>query len=274
MLFIIKTIGFLLNVLSYVSPKLASKYALRLFSTPLKGKLSTLQKEYLKTAKQKTLSLNDINIQTYQWQGAGKTILLAHGWESNSFRWKDLIELLRTKDYNIIALDAPAHGNTGSKVFNAILYSDCIHVVAKHFKPEIIIGHSVGGMASVFYQHKHQNQELNRLVLLGAPSEFTNIFKNYVHLLGYNSRLEKGLNDYVLEKFGHKTSYFSTANFSETLKLDGLIVHDTKDRIIEYKEAKMIAEKYKNSKFVTTTGYGHGLRNTVVYNHVIDFLKS
>ena len=274
MQFIIKTIGFLLNILSYISPKLASKYALKLFSTPLKGKLSTLQSDYLKTAKQKILNYEDIKIQTYQWKGNGKTILLAHGWESNSFRWKDLIELLQAKDYNIIALDAPAHGKTGSKIFNAILYAETINVAVNYFKPEVLIGHSVGGMASVFFQNKYQNQDLKKLVLLGAPSEFTNIFKNYVNLLGYNSRLEKGLNNYVLETFGYRTSHFSTANFCKTLNLNGLIIHDTKDKIIQYKEAKMIAEKFKNSKFITTTGYGHGLRNKVVYNHVLEFIDS
>lgn len=272
--FIIKIIGFLLNIISYFSPRLASKYALRIFSTPLKGKLSTLQKDYLKTAELKTLKHNEIDIQTYKWIGNGKTILLAHGWESNSFRWKDLIELLKTKNYNIIALDAPAHGKTGSKVFNAILYSECINVVVNNYKPDIIIGHSVGGMASVFFQNKYQNQELSKLVLLGAPSEFTNIFKNYVDLLGFNSRLEKGLNDYVLKTFGQKTSYYSTANFSKELKVNGLIIHDTKDRIIAYDEAKMIAENYKNSKLITTTGFGHALRNEAVNNHILEYIAS
>ena len=274
MQFIIKTIGLLLNIFSYIAPKRASKIALRLFSTPLKGRLSTLERDYLGKAAQKTLSFKGINIKTYQWEGYGKTILLAHGWESNSFRWKDLIEQLKTKDYNIIALDAPAHGQTGSKVFNAILYSDCINIVVNHFKPDVLIGHSVGGMASVFFQNKYQNSNLKKLVLLGAPSEFTKIFKNYVLLLGYNKKIEEGLNNQVLKRFGHETSYYSTAKFSETLEVKGLIIHDKKDKIIRYDEAELIASHYKNSELITTNGFGHGLRNDVVYKHVINFIQS
>ena len=53
---------------------------------------------------------------TYRWLGKKETILLAHGWESNSFRWKDLIVKLDTAlDYNVIALDAPAHGRSSGE---------------------------------------------------------------------------------------------------------------------------------------------------------------
>ena len=70
-----------------------------------------------------------------------------HGWESNSGRWKNIIQRLQQEQYNIVALDAPAHGASGSSSFNAILYSKFITVVSKNFKPNFFIGHSVGGMA-------------------------------------------------------------------------------------------------------------------------------
>ena len=68
---------------------------------------------------------------TYYWEGNNKTILLAHGWESNSFRWKNLITELQRYGYSIVALDAPAHGDSGSKMFNAILYSEFINMLLK-----------------------------------------------------------------------------------------------------------------------------------------------
>ena len=52
---------------------------------------------------------------------------------------------------NIVALDAPAHGTSGSKIFNAVLYSKFIEVVCKEFKPSILMGHSVGGMAISYF---------------------------------------------------------------------------------------------------------------------------
>lgn len=271
---IVKFIGVLFNVLSYLLPKYTFNKALMLFSTPRKGGVTERQTKFLESSKQKKIHYNNFNIQTYHWEGSKTTILLAHGWESNSYRWKKLIKTLHKQGYNIIALDAPAHGKSGSKTFNAILYSEFINVVTHFFKPEILIGHSVGGMSSVFFQYKYKNTNLKKLILLGAPSELTNVFKNYVNMLGYNKRIRNGLNKLVLERFGHKPSYFSSATFLKDITLKGLIIHDEKDEIIKYSEAQLIAANYKNAKLMTTTGFGHGLKDKSVNDKIVSFINA
>ena len=192
-----KTIGALLNASSLVSSKYAAAKALSLFATPRKGDINQKQASFLNSAKKEQLNYNGFSIRTYHWNGHNKTVLLSHGWESNAARWKKLIELLQIQNYNVIALDAPAHGESESKKFNAILYSEFINVVCKQYNPEIIIGHSVGGMASVFFQHKYQLESLKKLVLLGAPSEFEGILKNYTNMLSYNSKVIKTLDTLI-----------------------------------------------------------------------------
>lgn len=271
---LIKIVGNSLNIFSYVSAKKASKKALELFSTPRQGRYKEEQKEFINSAEKTTLKYNNLNIATYHWKGNGKTVLLAHGWESNTQRWEDLIIKLKTLDYNIVALDAPAHGNTTGKLFNAVIYSECINVVANHYKPSILIGHSVGGMASGFFQHSYQNNTLEKFISLGAPSEFTGVFKRYVDMMGYNTKIENGLNQLVVKRFNKPPSYFSLASFSKEINTRTLIIHDIKDKIIPYSDAKLIDSNLKNSTLISTKGYGHGLRDTVVYKHVIDFIQS
>jgi len=238
--FIVKLVGKYLNTVSYFSANYAAKKALYLFSKPNKGKLSPKHIDFLQSAKQHSLQYKNLNIATYHWKGSKTTILLAHGWESNSARWKNTIKHLIEENFNIIALDAPAHGASGSNVFNALLYAEFINIVAKKHKPEVIIGHSVGGMATVFFQQKYSLDSLKKLILLGAPSEFSNILKNYIKLLGYNKRLEKQLHRFILKKFGFKPSEFSTAKFSKHINAKSLIIHDIKDRIIPFSDAKLI----------------------------------
>lgn len=271
---IIKIIGNSLNAISYISPRYASIKALNLFATPRKGRITPTQKIFLDTAETFQLNYKNLNILTYQWKGNGPTVLLAHGWESNTQRWEKLIELLIKDNYNVVALDAPAHGASSGKQFNAVLYSECINEVAKHYNPQIIIGHSVGGMASGFYQYRFQNQDLEKLVLLGAPSEFTGVFKRYVDMMGYNDRIENGLNKLVLKRFNNKPSYFSLANFAKTIDTKTLIIHDTNDKIIPHNDAKLIVNSHKNATFVSTDGFGHGLRNETVNTHILDFIGS
>ncbi|SFZ89212.1 Pimeloyl-ACP methyl ester carboxylesterase [Flaviramulus basaltis] len=270
---LLKRIGFLLNLISQFSSKLAAKLAILLFSKPQKGRLKGTDSPFLKSATQEVLKYEDISIMTYHWKGTKDTILLTHGWESNSYRWKDLIKILKKLDYNIISIDAPAHGNSGSKIFNALLYSECINVVAKKFNANVIIGHSVGGMASVFCQHKYQLPSIKKLVLLGAPSNFTGIFDRYSKMMGYNKKVLNAMNQYVLKKFNHLPEYFSAARFSNEISSKGLIIHDKKDRIIPYNDALDFKNHYSNAKLISTKGFGHGLKSEKVYNHILEFLN-
>ena len=270
-----KTVGALLNASGLISSKYAAAKALSLFATPRKGLVNKHQEHFLNTSKRIPLKYNGFSIMTYQWPGDNKTILLSHGWESNASRWRKLIELLQLQNYNIVALDAPAHGNSESKEFNAVLYSEFINVVCQQHNPEIMIGHSVGGMASVFYQNKYQLENLEKMVLLGAPSEFKTILKSYTDLLSYNEKVVKSLDKLIEDTFGVPPSAFSTAKFAQTLNgIKGLIIHDKKDKIISYSDAELIHKNFKNSQLISTSGYGHSLNNEEVYNHIVEFINN
>ena len=270
----VKLVGTYLNSLSYISKTYAADKALKLFSKPRKGQITETQSEFLKTAIQETIQYESYKIMTYRWPGNKKTILLVHGWESNSGRWKPLVNHLKEKDYNIIALDAPAHGNSGSELFNALLYSEFIHVVAKKFQPSIIIAHSVGGMAAVFFQNKYQLKIIQKLVLLGAPSNFKDILKRYTDMLGYNQRVTEQLNNIIVERFGATPESFSTAKHIKTINSKGLIIHDENDTIIPYGDALHIKNSFNNSKLISTKGLGHSLNHKTVTLQISEFIDN
>lgn len=274
MKYFIKSIGILINFTSFFLPEYAAHIAITLFSTPRKGSIKKNEIAFLKTAIQEDFSYKNISIKTYRWPGNRDTVLLAHGWESNSYRWKPLIEFLKPLEYNIIALDAPAHGNSGNKTFNALLYSECINTVSKKFDASIIIGHSVGGMASIFSEYNNRNSATKKLVLLGAPADFSGVFKRYILMMGYNKKVSEAMNQHVLKHYNHLPEYFSAANFSRNIKAKGLIIHDKKDNIIPYSDGLNFKKNYTNSKFISTKGLGHGLKSNVVYSHISDFLNN
>ncbi|WP_047545424.1 alpha/beta fold hydrolase [Psychroserpens sp. Hel_I_66] len=271
---LVKTIGSIINLTSYISPRFAGKLALNLFSKPRRIKLKEIERDFLDTAFIEDINYEGINIMTYRWLGKKETVLLAHGWESNSFRWRDLITKLKELDYNIVALDAPAHGNSSGKMFNAILYSECINIVAKKFKANIVIGHSVGGMSTAFFQKKYQLPTVNKLVLLGAPSNFLGVFERYVNMMSYNDRVANAMNSLLFERFNKKPEFFNAARFLENSDIEGLLIHDKRDKIIPYSDAEDFKNFYKTSKLITTEGFGHGLRSEEVNNHIVDFITT
>ena len=271
---LIKAIGNSINFISYFSSYYAAHLAINLFSRPQKGKTKISESAFLNTSIKEAVKYNNFEIMTYHWSGTKDTVLLAHGWESNASRWKNLIDILKSNDYNIVALDAPAHGNSGSKLFNALMYSECINVVAEKFSVNIIVGHSVGGMASVFAQKNHQIQSINKLVLLGAPADFLGVFNRYEKMMGYNNKVSNAMYQYVFKHYNHLPEYFSAANFSKEITAKGLIIHDKKDRIIPFKDALKYKENYINSELISTRGQGHGLKSEQVYEHILEFLNA
>ena len=272
---IVKFIGSYYNVISYLSRNQAADKALFLFTKPRNGrKFNEMQREFLDTAYQEECKYKTHKVMTYRWLGNKPTILLVHGWESNSYRWRNMVCELKKKGHNVIALDAPGHGNSGSLSFNAILYSEFINVVANRFRPEIIIGHSVGGMATALFLNKYPLESVKKLVLLGAPSEFTDVLKRYTDMLGYNKRITNQLNLTINDRFGDKPENFSTAKFLEAIDSKGLIIHDEEDTIIPYNDALMIKNSFKNSKLITTHGLGHSLNDESVAKHIYDFIEN
>jgi pimeloyl-ACP methyl ester carboxylesterase len=269
----VKLVGTYLNCLSYISKNYAAEKALMLFSKPRKGQITEVQSAFLKTAIKERFKYKSNSIMTYRWSGNKQTVLLVHGWESNSGRWIPLINHLKEKDCNIIALDAPAHGNSGSDIFNALLYSEFINVVAQKFQPSIIIGHSVGGMATVFFQHKYHLKSIKKMVLLGTPSGFIDVLKRYTDMLSYNQRIINQLNSIIIERFGASPESLSSAKYLETINSEGLIIHDEDDDIIPYSDALQIKNKFKNSKLITTKGLGHSLDHKTVTSYISRFIE-
>lgn len=271
---IVKIIGNYYNLLSYLSKDYAANKALKLFTTPRKGRIKEKQADFLGTAFKEELTYNKLPIMTYRWLGNKDTILLVHGWESNAARWKKLIKKLHTSGYNVVALDGPAHGRSGGNQFNAILYAEFIAVVAKRFNPNIVIGHSVGGMSTVFFQQKYQFNTIEKLVLLGSPSEFADVIARYTSMLGYNQRITKRIYSIVIERYGKSANEFSTSKSITELSQKSLIIHDQEDKIIPYSDAVRIHEYAKQAQLITTTGFGHSLNNETISSYIENFITT
>ncbi len=275
MLFFIftKSIGLYINVLSFVFPKKASQLAYAFFSEPREGKLSkTNLPEILQEAQSDTFHLEEHSFQTYTWKGNDTIILLVHGWESNASRWENILPYLKKSGSTIIAIDAPAHGLSSGKEFSIPKYAEFIHIAFQKFKPQYLIGHSIGGKTCLYYQSVYQNDLLKKMVILGTPSDFKIILHNYIVLLSLNSKISKALEDHYLNNFKLSLEQFSGKMFASKLNIKGLIAHDIDDTVVLFEEGKKIAGAWKNSVFIETKGLGHSMHDDELYEKVFRFL--
>lgn len=268
-----KVIGFYINILSFLYPKKSLELAYQFFSEPREGRLSPENlPEILKEATLEVIEHNGHYLQTYIWHGNENKILLIHGWESNASRWEKLLIFLKKSGSTIIAIDGPAHGLSSGKEFNVPTYAEFINVVSEIHKPKFIIGHSMGGVACAYYQHLYQNHELEKMILLGAPSDFKILLDNYSKMLNLNSKVYEQLASYIKKRFNVNIEEFSGVQFLKNTTIQGMIAHDTLDDVVAVEEAKKMAQSWKKAKYIETQGLGHSLHDDILYQNIYQFL--
>lgn len=268
-----KSVGFYINCLVFISPKKASQLAYKLFSEPRDGKLNPNKlPEMLTVAEKSVFSDGEHEIQTYIWKGNNHKILLVHGWESNSWRWEKFLPHLQKTGSTIFAFDAPAHGFSTGKEFTVPKYANTIAEFVKIHNPNVLIGHSIGGAACIYYQYLHQNKNIDKMILLGAPSDLKNLIINYCNMLSLNSRLQFHLENTFSEKFKRQVNDFSANKFAMDIATKALVVHDIHDTIVALSEAEKIKSNWKNATYIETKNLGHSLHDDALYQKLIDFL--
>ena len=266
--------GAYFNSWVHFNSKRAAKKAFEVFCTPRKGGVLLAQKSFLNEAKDAILKVESVELQTYRWFGDNDTILLVHGWESNVFRWHRLIEKLKSEKYNIIAFDAPAHGNSTGTVLNGPLYAKAIQKLVEKYQPKYVIGHSFGGMALLYNEYLYKNKCVEKIITLGSPSELADFMKQYKSLLGLSNTLMNAMELHFMELFKMKFSDFSISTFAKEITKKGLLIHDELDAIAPYWASKQVHANWKNSTLITTSGLGHSLHQDSVRNDILNFLKS
>ncbi|NMH29373.1 alpha/beta fold hydrolase [Flavobacterium silvaticum] len=267
-----KSFGLYINVLSRFSPAKARALSYKLFSNPRYGKLEAGDlPEILKSVEKQDLNQGGNKIQSYVWPGNQETILLVHGWESNASRWELLLPHLSPSGKTIVAIDAPAHGlSQGS--FNIPRYADAIHEAVLKFHPKYVIGHSIGGAAIVYYQHVYKNEAIEKVILLGSPSDFDTITDNYIRLLSLNERSKELFESYFTQNFNYHPKDFTAREFGKSMKMKGIIAHDQDDDIVLFPESKKIAGAWKDAIFIETKGLGHSMHDEKLYKEIARFL--
>lgn len=264
--------GTYFNGLSVISRERAAEKAFTLFCTPRKGKILPHQKAYLNGAKDEVLHVAEMDLQTYQWPGPKETVVLLHGWESNAFRWRNLIGHLQQEGFHVVALDAPGHGYSTGNLLNMPIYLQCVAAMVEVYKPKYIIGHSFGGMAALYHQYVHPGTDVERIVTLGAPSDFTEIMADYQNLLRFNDTVLEGLVDYFSNKYNVNIPDLSSAKFVQNIAIEGLLVHDIKDTVVPFGSSEIVHANWSNSRLLSTNGLGHSLHQEEVNREIIRFL--
>lgn len=273
----IRRVGKMLNALAAVSPSLAGKAAFRIFCSPQRLPFRSKDLEFLGSAQTASLPFEGRSLHTYIWEGKttdAPTILFLHGWESNAARWYKYIKAAQTAGYKVIAVDAPASGNSGGKLLNVLVYARSVQrIIGEYGAPYAVVGHSLGGAAAIFGLTFLEAQRPEKMVVMASFAESTRVIQDFASLLGANKAVLQALYRHIERKSGRPMEEYSVQKRAATLQdVRGLVIHDTQDEVAPVAEGAAIAASWQ-AKYVQTEGFGHRLQDKKVIEQVLAFLE-
>ena len=267
-----KLVGQALNTAGLFAPRKTVEWSMKVFAKPRKGRVLSHQKKFLQKAIPSSINVNGQDFHIHIFGQGSEAILLAHGWESNSWRWRKLMRYLGTEKYQFIALDAPGHGMTPSTLFNVKEYAEAIAAAAIEYKCCTVIGHSIGGFACLYAAAQNTQAGITKIVSLAAPSSLQLIMEKYFSIIGLSQYMRSKTFDLFPKLYGQTIESLDIQNFGRNIAATGLIIHDRMDGINGPESAYQIHECWPESKLEITVDSDHSLQSDSVFERIRTFI--
>ncbi|MFD2943109.1 alpha/beta fold hydrolase [Flavobacterium notoginsengisoli] len=265
------------KVCAFVSKNLATKFAAKIFTTPIKHKVPKREFEMDHKSSQQILQVKAINknIRIYHYGQSEHKVLLVHGWSGRGTQLFKIADELLQNGYSTISFDAPAHGKSDGKTTIMSEFIASILEIEKQFGPfEIAIGHSLGGM-SVLNAIK-DGLKVNKAVVIGSGDIVQDILDEFISKLKLENEFSERLRIFFEDKYQLKMDDFSAYKAAQKIKIPVLVIHDNDDPEVLVKAGIHIHQNLENGSLFLTDGLGHRkiLGNQNVIKKTLEFIKT
>lgn len=253
-----KSIIYTGQTLAFVSPKLATDFAFKLFMTPYRFPRPKRELKMYEKAKKQRLIIPSLRkeIQLYHCGNGEKKVLLIHGWAGRGIQLNAIAETFTNKGYHTISFDAPAHGESQGKQTAMTEFIECIRVIDQEMGPfEFAVGHSLGGMALL--NAVKNGFSAKKIATAGSGDSIHDICHQFVNRLGMKPEIGDRLKK-KLDKILDSDAELLSANLAALeVKIPVLVMHDTQDEDVPYKVAQDICKNLVRHELYITEGLGH-----------------
>ena len=265
-----------LNIFSRLSKRKAAEKAFELFCTPYVSEKKKAPAIFEK-AEKLHLKFDAYQLVGYRWNHPQtKKVLILHGFSSTVKKFDHFIMPLVKKGYEVLAFDAPAHGESSGKTITGFQYKDAIKAVYDQFGPiHSFIAHSFGGLALSLFMEEQEYQEHKKIVLIAPASETERAVDSFADFLKIDDDVKEEMNRIIFERSGRQPHEISIRHAAKKIKANVLWIHDKDDEITPWTDAEKIQQDaHPNFQFMLTEGLGHRriYRDNKVKKAVIEFL--
>ena len=264
------------KLLSFVSTRKTAEKAFEVFGTPY---LKSVSKVPLKNAEIIHFQLNDKKVNGFRWNHPQPhKALILHGFGSAAHKFEEYARLLVAAGYEVLAFDAPAHGDSEGETTNAMEYWSMIKAVCVKYGPiQSFVSHSFGGISLSLALEEIPHDANTRVVFIAPATETTSAVEGAFDMLKiYKPAIRKEVHKIIFEVSGKNTEWFSIRRAMNNIKASVLWIHDEDDDITPWADAQKVQEdNHPNIQFVLTKELGHRkiYHDAAVKNKVVEFLK-
>jgi len=270
----LRLMRFMFSKVGAVFPEIMGRWAYRLWFRTHKHPESAAGKRAAASAVRETLLVDDIPIAIYKW-GEGPVVLFVHGWSGRGSQVAAFIEPLNRAGYQVIAVDAPGHGESPGDRTNILECAVVLQAVDKTCGPlYAAITHSFGGMVLAYAMK--QGMQVERAVCISAPASSEFLLDVFAKIL----TMHKSVVDVMWRRLGQRyggdfLALSSTVNNVKELDVPALIIHDEDDVGVPWQQGQMIADAWPDAQFLKTKGLGHGriLCDAQTIQAAVDFIS-
>jgi pimeloyl-ACP methyl ester carboxylesterase len=264
------------KVLQFIAPTLATKFAIKLFKTPIRFKTPEREKMMSKSAQKELLLIPELNkeVIVYTYGYSKRKVLLIHGWSGRGTQLYKIADKLLENGFMTISFDAPAHGESTGKTTMMHEFVIAAKEIEKKYGPfEIAIGHSLGGMAVL--NSIKQGLQLKKAITIGAGDIITDIIVAFLHKLELKPTMVHKIKQHFYKKFREDIDDYSACTSANEVLIPTLVIHDTEDKDVLVSCAHHIRQNLKQGELLITNRLGHRriLKDNNVINRIIEFIN-
>ena len=263
-------------VVARLFPSIFVRKAYQYLTTPMRYKIRPHEIAVLEKATQESVRFNNFDIQLYSWGTGSTTVLLVHGWEGHAGNFADLIPYLLEKNFKVIAFDGPSHGASSKGSTSSFEFTDLVTALVKKFKPQHIVSHSFGSVASLISMGSHPELELNKYVGVTVPNKLRERLEEIANYLGLPYVVVTRLIEKIEANHPIKVDEVNVQDFAPRSSFQhALLLHDVNDRVLPVERSKEVAQQWPVATFeaVENTGHYRILRTPEVLTRIVDFLS-
>ncbi|ULQ53919.1 alpha/beta hydrolase [Flavihumibacter fluvii] len=265
-----------LNFTAVFSKRKAAEKAFEIFCTPY-HRSKKKEAPIFEKAERLFVQVDGKQVFVYRWNKGGiRKVMILHGFESSANNFDRYISPLVKKGYEVIAADAPAHGNSEGKQISLPVYVKTIAAVCQQFGPiDSFMAHSFGGIAIVHYLESISHDDHIRIALIAPATETATAIDSLFRLLQLDEKVRSEFEKIIIERGGVSSDHYSIPRALKQIHARILWVHDEDDDITPISDVMPIMNQHPaNIEFMLTKELGHRkiYRDNKVVRKVVEFL--